>query len=41
VEDIAAMYGLRTDDIRKGNPRLPTDGKLKAPKTLKIPEGLK
>ena len=41
VEDIAAMYGLRTDDIRKANPGLPTDGKLKAPMTLKIPEGLK
>ena len=41
VEDIAAMYGLRTDEIRKANPGLPADGKLKAPMTLKIPEGSK
>lgn len=39
VEDIAAMYGLKTDDIRKANPGLPSDGKLKTPLTLKIPEG--
>lgn len=39
VEDIAAMYGLKTDDIRKANPGLPADGKLKTPMTLKIPEG--
>lgn len=41
VEDIAAMYGLRTDDIRKANPGLPGDGKLKTPMTLKIPESSK
>lgn len=41
VEDIAAMYGLKTDDIRKANPGLPGDGKLKTPMTLKIPEGSK
>ncbi len=41
VEDIAAMYGLKTDDIRKANPGLPADGKLKTPMTLKIPEGSK
>ena len=39
VEDIAAMYGLKTDDIRKANPGLPADGKLKTPMTLRIPEG--
>ena len=39
VEDIAAMYGLKSDDIRKANPGLPADGKLKTPMTLKIPEG--
>jgi hypothetical protein len=39
VEDIAAMYGLRTDEIRKANPGLPADGKLKPNTTLKIPEG--
>lgn len=41
VEDIAAMYGLKTDDIRKANPGLPADGKLKTPMTLKIPESSK
>ena len=41
VEDIAAMYGLKSDDIRKANPGLPADGKLKTPMTLKIPEGSK
>jgi LysM repeat protein len=38
VEDIAAMYGLKTDDIRKANPGLPADGKLKTPMILKVPE---
>ena len=41
VEDIAAMYGLKAEDIRKANPGLPADGKLKTPMTLKIPEGSK
>ncbi len=39
VEDIAAMYGLKAADIRKANPGLPVDGKLKTSMTLKIPEG--
>jgi len=37
VEDVAAMHGVRADDIRKANPGIPADGKLKAPMTLKIP----
>jgi membrane-bound lytic murein transglycosylase D len=38
VEDVAAMYGLKAEDLRKANPGLPADGKLKAPMVLKIPE---
>jgi len=37
VEDVAAMHGVRADDIRKANPGIPADGKLKPPMTLKIP----
>ncbi|HBC88911.1 MAG TPA: hypothetical protein DCZ94_18365 [Lentisphaeria bacterium] len=38
VDDVAQMYGLRTDDIRNANPGIPADGKLKAGSTIKIPE---
>ncbi len=38
VDDVASMYGLRADDIRKANPGISADGKLKAGTTIKIPE---
>ncbi|MFZ2656203.1 MAG: LysM peptidoglycan-binding domain-containing protein [Victivallales bacterium] len=37
VEDVAAMHGVRADDVKKANPGLPADGKLKPPMSLKIP----
>jgi LysM repeat protein len=37
VENFAKQYGLKVDDIKKLNPDLPKDGKLKAGKIIIIP----
>ncbi len=38
LDEIAALYGVKADDIRKLNPDIPADGKLKPSSSLKIPK---
>ncbi len=37
IEKLATQYGCKAEDIKKLNPELPADGKIKAPTVVKIP----
>jgi LysM repeat protein len=37
IEKLAVQYGCKPEDIKKLNPELPADGKIKAPTVVKIP----